>query len=52
MPIKTQATIEDLYHVPENGKAEIVNGELRLMSPSGPYAWPSRRRNLYFPTRP
>ena len=35
MPIKTQATIEDLYHVPENGKAEIVNGELRLMSPSG-----------------
>ena len=35
MPIKTQATIEDLYHVPENGKAEIVNGELRLMSPTG-----------------
>jgi Uma2 family endonuclease len=35
MPIKTQATIEDLNHVPENGKAEIVNGELRLMSPTG-----------------
>ena len=35
MPIKTQATIEDLCHVPENGKAEIVNGELRLMSPTG-----------------
>jgi len=35
MPIKTQATIEDLHHVPENGKAEIVNGELRLMSPTG-----------------
>jgi Uma2 family endonuclease len=35
MSIKTQATIEDLYHVPENGKAEIVNGELRLMSPAG-----------------
>src|SRR6516164_8784984 len=35
MPIKTQGTIEDLYHVPENGKAEIVNGELRLMSPTG-----------------
>ena len=35
MPIKTQATIEDLYHVPENGKAEIVNGELRLMWPTG-----------------
>jgi hypothetical protein len=35
MPIKTQATIEDLYHVPENGKAEIVNGELRLTAPTG-----------------
>jgi len=35
MRIKTQATIEDLYHVPENGKAEIVNGELRLISPTG-----------------
>jgi Uma2 family endonuclease len=35
MPTKTQATIEDLYHVPEDGKAEIVNGELRLMSPTG-----------------
>ena len=35
MPIKSQATIEDLYHVPDNGKAEIVNGELRLMSPTG-----------------
>ncbi|HMD96549.1 MAG TPA: Uma2 family endonuclease [Terriglobia bacterium] len=40
MPVKTEATIEDLYHVPENGKAEIVNGELRLMSPTG--ALPSR----------
>ncbi len=35
MSIKTQATIEDLYRVPDNGKAEIVNGELRLMSPTG-----------------
>ena len=35
MSVKTQATIQDLYHVPENGKAEIVNGELRLMSPTG-----------------
>jgi len=25
MPAKTQATIEDLYHVPEDGKAEIVD---------------------------
>jgi hypothetical protein len=34
MPLKTQATIEDLYRVPENGKAEIVNGELRLIPPT------------------
>ena len=40
MPLKTQATIEDLCHVPENGKAEIVDGELRLMSPTG--SLPSR----------
>jgi Uma2 family endonuclease len=32
---KGSATIEDLYHVPENGKAEIVDGELVLMSPTG-----------------
>jgi len=35
MTTKTKAIIEDLYHVPENGKAEIVNGELVLMSPTG-----------------
>ena len=35
MPAKTQATLEDLYHVPEDGKAEIVDGELVLMSPTG-----------------
>ncbi len=35
MTTKPKATIEDLYHVPENGKAEIVNGELVLMSPTG-----------------
>lgn len=35
MSTKAEATIEDLYHVPENGKAEIVNGELILMSPTG-----------------
>ena len=40
MTTKTQATIEDLYHVPGNGKAEIVNGEVVLMSPTG--FWPSR----------
>lgn len=35
MAMRTQATIEDLYRVPENGKAELVNGELVLMSPTG-----------------
>ena len=35
MSTKTRATIEDLYHVPDDGKAEIVNGELILMSPTG-----------------
>jgi Uma2 family endonuclease len=35
MSTKTEATIEDLYHVPEDGKAEIVDGELVRMSPTG-----------------
>lgn len=35
MVTKTQARIEDLYHVPENSKAEIVKGELVLMPPTG-----------------
>lgn len=35
MATKTQATIEDLYQIPGNGKAEIVNGEIILMSPTG-----------------
>lgn len=29
------ATIGDLYRVPENGKAELINGEIVLMSPTG-----------------
>lgn len=33
MSTKVKATIEDLYHV--HGKAELVNGELILMSPTG-----------------
>ena len=40
MNTKVHATFEDLYHVPENGKAEIVNGELILMAPTG--FWPNR----------
>jgi Uma2 family endonuclease len=35
MSTKPEATIDDLYRVPENGKAEIVKGELVLMSPTG-----------------
>lgn len=35
MNIKSEATIEDLYRLPDNCKAEIVNGELVLMSPTG-----------------
>jgi Uma2 family endonuclease len=40
MATKPKATIEDLYRVPDNGKAEIVNGELVLMAPTG--SLPSR----------
>lgn len=35
MPTRREATVDDLYRVPENGKAELVNGELVLMSPQG-----------------
>ncbi|MBI4468306.1 MAG: Uma2 family endonuclease [Acidobacteria bacterium] len=35
MTTKPRATVEDLYNVPERGKAELVNGELVLMSPTG-----------------
>jgi Uma2 family endonuclease len=32
---KPEATIADLYNVPENTKAELVNGEVVPMSPTG-----------------
>jgi Uma2 family endonuclease len=35
MATKTEATLEDLYRVPEHGKAELVDGEVVLMSPTG-----------------
>src|SRR5215211_5076996 len=35
MSPRTRATIEDLYRVPENGKAELVNREIVLMAPPG-----------------
>ena len=35
MSLINEATIEELAHTPENGKAEIINGELVLMPPTG-----------------
>jgi len=35
MTTKSRATIQDLYRIPENGKAEIVDGEIVLMAPTG-----------------
>ena len=35
MSTSTEITIEDLYLLPEHGKAEIVDGELIRMSPTG-----------------
>lgn len=35
MSTRTEAAIEDLYGVPENGKAELVNGEIIQMPPTG-----------------
>jgi Uma2 family endonuclease len=35
MATKPKATIEDLYRVPDNTKAELVDGELVLMAPTG-----------------
>ncbi len=32
---RTKATIDDLYGVSENAKAELINGELITMSPTG-----------------
>jgi len=35
MSAQLEATIEDLYRVPGNGKAELVNGEIVTMPPTG-----------------
>ncbi len=48
--ISWSATVDDLYRVPEDGKAELVDGELLLMSPTG--YLPSRARsNIYISLR-
>lgn len=35
MAIQREATIEDLYHTPDDGKYELVDGRLVHMSPTG-----------------
>jgi hypothetical protein len=35
MATRPKATIKDLYHLPKDGKAEIVNGELIARAPTG-----------------
>ncbi|MFN2455061.1 MAG: Uma2 family endonuclease [Pyrinomonadaceae bacterium] len=35
MTTKSHATVEDLYRIPDKGKAEIVNGGIIVMSPTG-----------------
>lgn len=35
MSASTRATIEDLYNIPENGKVEIINGEVVRILPTG-----------------
>jgi Uma2 family endonuclease len=40
MSTKVRATVEDLYNVPEDGKAELIDGELVRFIPTG--MWPSR----------
>src|SRR5437588_6101171 len=35
MSTKLRATIEDLYRIPKNGKAELVNGEIVRLMPTG-----------------
>ena len=32
---RARATVEDLYRVPEDGKAELIDGEIITMSPTG-----------------
>src|SRR5688572_9919131 len=50
MATRASATIEDLYHVSDGAKAELVDGEVVLMSPTGDT--PSRAAsNIYLSLR-
>ena len=44
MTVEQSAMLNDLYHVPEHGKAELIKGELVLMSPTGDCAGNGGRR--------
>jgi len=46
MTTRTKAAVEDLYNVPEHGKAELVNGEIVRFMPAG--AMPSRAAGLIY----
>ena len=46
MATKREATIEDLYNVPDGYKGELVDGELVLMPASG--FWPSYAAGMIF----
>ena len=35
MTTQARATLDDLYRVPDKAKAELINGEVKLMSPTG-----------------
>ena len=50
VPAKGRATLDDLYQVAEHGKAEIVDGAVVRMSPTG--GWPGRAGGeIYFSLR-
>lgn len=54
MNAKAGATIEDLYRVPDKGKAEIVNGEFILTPPAEGIPFLTRPRpisSIYCPAR-
>jgi Uma2 family endonuclease len=46
MTTKVRATVQDLYNVPEHGKAELVNGEIVRLMPTG--AMPGRAGGLIY----